>query len=241
VRDLEPSDLAAKQVLAVGAHPDDAEFYAGGTLALLSHSGAQVTLVVCTDGRRGGRGVDDVIHVRHAEQDRAAKALGIHEVLHLGRPDGELVPDDSLRAELVRAIRRTRPELILTHDPTTLWTTYGSRVYLGHTDHRATGQALLDAVYPRAANPNFFPDQLEREGLKVWYPRQIWLFDTAQWDVRVGIGSTLDRKLEALRQHDSQKHSGGGMIEAARAVARAVGGEAEPAESFRALRLTGRP
>jgi LmbE family N-acetylglucosaminyl deacetylase len=236
VRQADPSELAFERVLVVGAHPDDAEFYAGGTLAALLDRGARVTLVVCTDGGRGGRGIEDARGVRREEQARAAKILGIQRVVRLDRPDGELVCDDELRRELVRAIRSARPELLLAHDPRTLWTAYGSRAHLGHTDHRAAGQAVLDAVYPRAANPSFFPEQLSEEGLALWYPRELWLFDTATPDLRVDIASTLERKLAALREHASQD-AGGSLVEAARALGSAVGRAGRPAEAFQALTL----
>ena len=233
----DPGDLGAERVLAIGAHPDDAEFFAGGTLARFADLGVRVAMLVCTDGGRGGRGVEDVSSVRRQEQARAAKAIGVAEVVHLDRPDGELVCDDALRADLVRALRRLRPDLVLTHDPTTLWQRLGRRTFLGHSDHRATGQAALDAIYPRARNPNFFPEQLAEPGLELWYPRELWLFDTPEPELRVDIGDVLERKLEALRCHESQRDSGGGLVETARAVAQALGGEGRVAEGFRALRL----
>lgn len=235
MRDLD--ELGAERVLVVGAHPDDAEFSAGGTLARWSDAGTQVALVVCTDGGRGGRGVEDIAEVRRREQTEAAKLLGIHEVVRLDHPDGELVCDEVLRGELVRAIRSERPHVVLTHDPTTLWRTFGSRTFLGHTDHRAAGQATLDALYPRARSPHFFPEQLSTEGLDLWSPRELWLFDTQEADTRVDITPTLERKLEALRLHASQADAGGGLVEAARAVATRVGSPDAPAEGFRVLRL----
>ena len=237
MRDADLLDLEC--VLVVGAHPDDAEFYAGGTLARLADAGATITLVVCTDGARGGRGIDAIVRVRTEEQERAAKRIGIGEILYLERLDGELVCDNALRGELVRAIRRTRPDLILTHDPTTLWTMHGSRTFLGHTDHRAAGQAVLDSIYPRAANPNFFPEQL-REGLDLWSPGHLWLFDTARADIRIDITDGLERKLASVAEHESQKDSAGGMVRAARALAERTGTPDRPAESFLALRLRDR-
>lgn len=233
MRDL--GDVGAERVLAIGAHPDDAEFFAGGTLARFADLGARVAVVVCTDGGRGGRGIEDVARVRREEQARAAKAIGVAEVVHIDRPDGELVCDDALRAELVRALRRLRPDVVLTHDPTTLWQQFGGRTSLGHTDHRATGQAALDAIYPRAPNPNFFPEQLREPGLELWSPRELWLFDTPEPQQRVDIGGVFERKLEALRCHQSQGDLG--MDRAARALAEALGGEGRLAEGFRPLRL----
>ena len=239
MREADLLDLEIDRVLVVGAHPDDAEFYAGGTLARLADAGAEITLAICTDGARGGRGIDEIVRVRREEQERAAKRIGIGEIFWLKRLDGELVCDDALRGRIVREIRRARPDLVLTHDPTTLWTTHGSRTFLGHTDHRAAGQAVLDSIYPRAANPNFFPEQL-RDGLALWSPGYLWLFDTARADIRIDVADGLERKLAALEEHESQKDSAGGMVRAARGLAERTGTPDRPAESFLALRLRDR-
>jgi LmbE family N-acetylglucosaminyl deacetylase len=198
-------------VLVVGAHPDDAEFFAGGTLAEFAARGAEVHLAVCTSGSRGGRGMPDAAEVRQAEQARAAAILGLADVTHLGLPDGELETTAKLRKTLVREIRRLRPEVVLGHDARTLWTLVGDRVELGHTDHRAAGQALLDAVYPRAANPNFHPEI----GLDPWCPREVWLFDTVKQDLVVDVTGSWPRKLEALRAHASQEAVAGGLTKPA--------------------------
>ncbi len=223
--------LRPERVLAIGAHPDDIEFFAGGTVLRLRGQGARVVCVVCTDGGRGGRGLDHPAEVRRAEQARAAGILGV-EVVGLGHPDGELTPGEALRTELIREIRRVRPDLVLAHDPATLWQRLGDRTHLGHSDHRAAGQAALDAVYPRAMSPNFAPEL----GLEPWAPREIWLFDTARPDTTVDVSETLARKLEALRAHESQ-NPGGSLANAAEALAKATSGGAFPAEAFVRLRL----
>ena len=235
MRDLDLEALGVERVAAFGAHPDDCEFSAGGTLARFVDLGAEVTLVVCTDGSRGGRGVDDIALVRSGEQERAAEQLGIKRLQSLRRRDGEVVCDEALRADVVLALRELRPELVLTHDPSTLWRRFGSRTFLGHTDHRAIGQAVLDSIYPRAGNPNFFPEQLVR-GVEPWEPDHLWLFDTAAPDARVDIVPALERKLAALACHESQSASAGGLVEAARRMAVADG---PPSESFQAHRLRG--
>jgi len=212
---FEPTEPRFARVLAVGAHPDDAEFFAGGTLARLADAGARVGLVVLTDGGRGGRGLDDPARVRAAEQARAAEIVPFHARENLGRPDGALVADEALRAALAAILRRERPELVLTHDPRTFFSVVEGRAQLGHSDHRAAAQAVLDAVYPRAASPNFYAEQLAG-GVEPWYPRELWLFDTAAPDARIGIAATFERKLDALRAHASQNEDDG-LVRAARA------------------------
>ena len=199
------------RVLVVGAHPDDAEFYAGGTLASFVIRGAQVHLAVCTTGSGGGWGMPDVTEVRQREQARAAAILGLANVTNLGLPDGELEATEELQMPLVREIRQFRPEVVLGHDPRTLWTLVDDRVEFGHTDHRTAGQALLDAVYPRAANPSFYPEV----DLDPWCPREVWLFDTGEQDLVVDITEAWPKKLEALRAHASQEAVAGGLTKPA--------------------------
>ena len=202
---LEPERLGFERVLTIGAHPDDAEFYAGATLALLAAVGARVTLLVVTGGQRGSlERRTDLLATRAAEQAQAAAALGCHAHASLARMDGELERSPALLAELVLAIRRERPDLVLTHDPRTRFTVVDGITQPGHSDHRATGEAVLDAVMPRAPNPNFFPEQLEGTGLRPWYPREVWLFDSAEPDAAVAVAPARERKLAALRAHASQ-------------------------------------
>jgi LmbE family N-acetylglucosaminyl deacetylase len=220
-----------RRALAIGAHPDDAEFFAGATLTLLREAGAEVALVVCSDGGRGGRGPEDAARVRRGEQERAARALELAELVWLGHPDGELQSGEPLRGELVRELRRLRPELVLAHDPRTLWRTVGGIAQPGHSDHRAAAQAALDAIYPRAPSPNFAP-----KDVKPWYPREVWLFDTAEPDFALAVDGAFERKLAALACHASQEGAGGGLLAAARAMAKDIGGE-RAAEAFVRLRL----
>ena len=149
----------------------------------------------------------DAAEVRRDEQESAARILGLADVIHLGLTDGELEADEELRKALVREIRQIRPEVVLAHDPRTWWTSMGDRVELGHSDHRAAGQALLDAIYPRAASPNFYPGM----GLDPWCPREVWLFDTARPDLVLDVTEAWPKKLEALRAHASQESVAGGL------------------------------
>jgi LmbE family N-acetylglucosaminyl deacetylase len=227
-----------RRVLAIGAHPDDVEYFAGATVAALRDAGAAVVLLVCTDGSRGGRGLDDPAAVRRAEQGRAAAELGVEEWIWLAHQDGALQAGDPLREELVRNVRRARPDLVLTHDPRTLWTLVGGIAQPGHSDHRAAGQATLDAIYPRSPSPNFHPDQLRGDGaLKPWYPRELWLFDTAQPDLRVDASAGFARKETSLLAHASQEEAVGGLVASARALGAEWGSAEGPVEAFVRLRL----
>ena len=204
MEEVDPTALGTARVLVVGAHPDDAEYYAGGTLARFADAGANVILLVCTGGGRGGRGLDDPVAVRASEQANAARIIPFHARANLGRADGELVNDDALHERLVHALRRVKPDIVFTHDPRALFAPVRDRFRLQHSDHRAAGQGLLDSVYPRAPSPNFYPEQLAEPGLEPWYPREVWLMDTAEPSVSVDVAKTFERKLDALRAHASQ-------------------------------------
>ena len=235
VNAIDPTSQGFARALIVGAHPDDAEFYAGGTALQLARGGCEVHVVVCTDGRRGSLVErSDLSAVRGTEQAAAARVLGLASLVNLGRPDGELVADDALVAELVRAIRRTRPDVVLTHDPDTRYRRMAGRTFPGHSDHRAAGAAALDAIYPRAISASFFPEQLEEPGLQLAMPRHFWLFDTPHPDTLVWIDRELEPKLDALRCHESQAPAAGGLIRAAEREARHLGGGERPAEAFAA-------
>ena len=226
-----PIDL--DRVLSVSAHPDDSEFFAGGTLAQLVDNGVDVTLVVCTDGSKGGRDLNNIVEVRSEEQDQAAAALGIKTIIKLGFKDGELAPGEDLRVRLIEIIRQVRPEIIFVHHPQTFYKRYGKTTQIGHSDHRAAGTALLEAIYPRAASPNFYPGL----GGEPWSPREVWLFDCETPDHVVDISDGMDRKINALTAHKSQHGAGGGLAQAAQRVARLHGSKHQPAEVFVRLPL----
>jgi LmbE family N-acetylglucosaminyl deacetylase len=150
--------------LVIVAHPDDIEFSCAGTVARWTRLGAQVTYVLCTSGDAGidepGMTRAKATEIREAEQRRAAEIAGVHEVVFLRQPDGLLQPTLELRKMLVREIRRYRPEVVVTGDPTVLW---AGDDYINHPDHRAAATAALDAAFPAAGQPHVF-EELEEEG-----------------------------------------------------------------------------
>ncbi len=225
-----PADI--RRVLSISAHPDDSEFFAGGTLAQFAEAGAEISLVVCTDGGRGGRDLLNVRETRFMEQDAAAAALGIKSVNRLGFHDGDLVAGPELRDQLIRLIRATQPDIVMGHHPATWFTRYGRGVQLGHSDHRAVGSAMLDAIYPRAGSPNFLTGEDDP-----WRPREVWLFDCAEPDFLVDVAAGFEQKIDSLAAHASQQGAGDGLLRAARRVGALLGTEDTPAEGFVRLRL----
>lgn len=223
-------------VLTIFAHPDDAETSAGGSLLKLAEAGARVTLCVVTDGDKGTSDEHDsaaaVIARRRAEQARAAAQLGA-EVVYLGFEDGVVQPTLELRRALVRVIRQVRPDLIITHDPT-VW--FRHDVYINHPDHRAVGQAALEAIYPAVKKPRTFPELLVEEGLAPHVVREVWLALTDHPNHWEDISHHLEGKLRLICEHASQfppEPTRAAFSRLAREAGAAVGLAA--AESFRRL------
>lgn len=192
------------RVLVVLAHPDDPEFFCGGSVARWSSEGAQVTYCLLTSGDKGadGEGIDphELARLREDEQRQAARILGVSDVMFLGRPDGMIEADLPLRRDIARVIRAVRPERLITCDPTTI---FPRRLRINHADHRAAGQATLDAVYPAAGSALYFPELLE-EGLQPHKVREVFVAGSQDPNMAVDITDYIERKLEALKCHRSQ-------------------------------------
>lgn len=189
----------SSRVLGVAAHPDDLEWYAGGTIAKLVSEGADVTFVVCTDGDKGTydpeAGPLQLAATRRTEQQNAARILGIREVVFLGDADGELEANKELRKRLAGLYRRYRPDLLLASDP---WKRYEL-----HPDHLAAGRAALDARV--AAKMPLYHPELRDEGMHVWAIPEIWLFNPDVPNHYVQVDDTFEDQLRALAQHKSQR------------------------------------
>lgn len=201
-----------RRAMVIVAHPDDTEYLCGGTVGRWTQEGKEVVYVLVTRGERGSSDPavtpEKLAQVREREQRAAASVLGVHEVVFLGYPDGSVVPSLDLRRDLARQIRRWRPDLVITFDPTYR---YGS-FYLNHPDHRAVGDAALDAVFPDARNPLQFPE-LREEGLEPHHVREVYMGATVDPDIEVDITDSLELKGAALRHHRSQIGNPDGLRE----------------------------
>jgi LmbE family N-acetylglucosaminyl deacetylase len=197
-------------VLAVFAHPDDAEIAAGGSMIRWAEEGREVHLLILTNGDRGSDDpADDRVELartRVKEQAAAAEVLGLASFEILATPDGELENTRATQAEVVRAIRRLKPAILLSNDPTAWF--FGSQ-YFNHSDHRMAGAVALDATFPGAGNPHFF-GELRAEGLEAWKVSEMWLGWTNEPNHYQDITGLMERKLAALAEHASQVK--GGML-----------------------------
>jgi LmbE family N-acetylglucosaminyl deacetylase len=227
------------RALVAMAHPDDPEFTAGATIAQWTDAGVEVTYVIVTDGSKGTGDrtmtAERLSALREAEQRSAARHLGVEHVVFLGFPDGEIAPDLVLRHAITREIRRFKPDIVVTHDPGTLYTD----TFINHPDHRATGQAALDAVFPTARDPLSAPFLLQQEGLEPHHVREVYLTGSRTPDTWVDIAPTFARKLAALREHASQIKDPDGLEGRLRerAAGLAAGHGMELAEAFKKIAL----
>jgi LmbE family N-acetylglucosaminyl deacetylase len=229
---------AFSRALVVAAHPDDAEFGAGATIARWVEMGTDVRYVVVTDGASGSADPamtrERLATLREAEQRAACAELGVTAVEFLGYPDGYLEPTIEARRAVAAAIRRHRPEAVLTLDPQLRWTDTG---FINHPDHRAVGDLVLHSVNPAASTRLWDPSLLD-EGLEPWDIAELWLMTFGRGDVLVDVADTFDRKVAALRRHETQL-SGWDPEPRMRHQAAAVGAgvDRELCEGFTVLRL----
>jgi LmbE family N-acetylglucosaminyl deacetylase len=190
----------SKTVLAFSPHPDDAEYYAGGTLAKFAHEGARVILVVVTDGQCGSFTLESAAlrEIRAAEARRGAAALGAEPPIWLGYPDYTLdtLPPGQLRREFIRLLRQHRPDVVVAQDA------FASDE--AHPDHRAVAWAASDAL-AAAALPRIYPEQLA-DGLKPHFVAEKYFYAEGGVGANMvmDVSETLQQKLAALAEHKSQ-------------------------------------
>lgn len=193
-------DLIPDRAMVVCAHPDDAELHAGATLAKWIELGAEVTIVVCTNGAAGSgiRGHDPVTvaQQRNKEQHKAAAVLGVQHIEMLGFADGGLEDTPEFRGAVVRLIRQFRPVTLLTHDP-------AARKHFVHRDHRIAGTVALDAVYPYARDCLHYPEHL-RDGLEPHKVQEVLLWESDEPDVIVDVSGHVAAQARSLACHQSQ-------------------------------------
>ncbi len=194
-----------KNILVVLAHPDDPEFFCGGTLAHWVKNGHEVHYCLITNGNKGSDDPDmtpeKLSELRAVEQRKAADVIGAREIVNLGYDDGMLVADLMVRKDVVRVIRKVKPDILVSCDPLNF---FPNENYINHPDHRTAGQIALDAVFPASGNRMFFPELIADEGLEPHSVEEVWLSLTAQPNITMDITGTFETKLKALHEHKSQ-------------------------------------
>ncbi len=251
---LEVVKTPGYEAMVIGAHPDDNDFGAGGTSALWAKQGKKVVWVVMTDGAEGSEVpsiVDtDLMLIREQEQRMAAEVLGITEIEFLRFPDGHLRNSEAARKDIVRLIRKYRPRVVVTHDPSEHIFAPDpdekpdEAAYLNHPDHRATGHIVLDAIFPAVGNPRSYRELLA-EGLPPYQVHELYLFHSSQDNTFIDISETIEVKVKGLQCHVTQFGPEAKMLDRMREWAAGTAKEAkekrsldmEYAEGFRRIKL----
>jgi LmbE family N-acetylglucosaminyl deacetylase len=176
----ELSKFKNKTVIAIVAHPDDVDWYCGGTLSLLHKHGNKVVVVIGTSGEKGGNGVAELAEIREKEQLKAAKILGYDKVIFLRHPDRNLKADKKFKSELKKIYEDFKPDILFTFDME-----HEGYIYR-HSDHEAAGIAS-------------FAVAKEFKGVNKAY-----LFHSSSPNTIVDISSVTGLKIQALGSHKSQ-------------------------------------
>ena len=194
-----------KRILVILAHPDDPEFFMGATLARWGALGHEIRYCLLTTGQKGSQDVDQKPEVlaalRKTEQQNAANILGVKSIEFLDYVDGEVIPDLEMRKKIVRVIRKYKPQIVVSSDPLNY---FPGDNRVNHPDHRAAGQAVLDAVFPAAGNPMFFPELISEEALMPVNVAELWFSIPAEANLVVDVSRYFDEKIKAILCHRSQ-------------------------------------
>ncbi|RME55211.1 MAG: PIG-L family deacetylase, partial [Caldilineae bacterium] len=199
-----PDWSGVERVLVIMAHPDDPDFSCAGTAIQMARQGIEVTYMILTNGDKGNHNPlitrNQLILMREAEQRTAAELCGVKDVLFMGEEDGFLRPTPEIRKRVCREIRRIRPQLIICPSPERYFSGNG---YINHPDHRNAGLVALEAIFPAADNPMFYPD-MANEGYRPHKISQLYVSGHHEPTVEVDITDDLDLKIRAILSHKSQ-------------------------------------
>ncbi len=193
-----------KKILVILAHPDDPEFFCGAMIARWCALGHHVSYCLLTKGQRGTQDAESdpqvISSVRVSEQVDAAAVLGVSQIHWMGYMDGELVADLALRNAIIKEIRQAKPDIVVSCDPSNL---FPAPDRINHPDHRAAGQAVIDAVFPASGNPGY---QLREDTgeIPAHQVEEVWLSLTHQPNCSFNLSKYLDIKIDAILRHRSQ-------------------------------------
>jgi LmbE family N-acetylglucosaminyl deacetylase len=217
--------------MVIVAHPDDIEFGCAGTCAKWARRGARIVYVIATSGNGGTHDPqytrETIAQLREQEQTAAAALCGVHDIEYLRENDGEVMPTLDLRRKFVAMIRKHKPEIVITMDPTMMFSGDG---YINHPDHRAVAVAAMDAIAPVAGMPLMYPELGPAHKV-----REVWIQWAQNPDTWIDISETVDVKAEALRCHKSQV--GDDAVAMVRSWATETGRGLLPAEAFKVMFL----
>ncbi|QOI98091.1 MAG: bacillithiol biosynthesis deacetylase BshB1 [Flammeovirgaceae bacterium] len=178
-------------ILVFSAHPDDAELGCGGTLARHAAMGHKVGVVDLTRGELGTRGTPEI---RAWEAENASKILGLTVRDNLGLPDGFFKNEESAQRQVIAAIRRYKPEIVITN-----------AIYDRHSDHGRAAQLVADSCFLAGLAKIITTDRGENQF--AWRPKAVYHFIQAQLikpDIVVDISDYWDKKVASYMAFESQ-------------------------------------
>ncbi|WP_247042510.1 PIG-L deacetylase family protein [Arthrobacter rhizosphaerae] len=236
--------VRVERVLCFGAHPDDIDFGAAGTVAAWTATGVEVSYCIMTDGDAGGFDPSQreaIVALRAEEQRRAAALVGVSKIHYLHERDGFLEPSHDVMRGVVKVIREVRPDVVLSMHPERNW----NRIQKSHPDHLAVGEAVTRAVYPALENPFAYPE-LAEAGLEAYKLPWLWLFAGPEERENhfVDITDHVEDKLAAIHVHTSQHPDVQAMDRTVRGMMLQNGQrggmkEGRSAEAFHVVRING--
>ncbi len=201
------------EAMVIGAHPDDDDFGAAGTSALWVKQGKKVVWVVMTDGTEGSEvpsfNALELMAIRESEQRAACEVLGVQAVEFLRFPDGHLQNSEVARQAVVRLIRKYRPRIVITHDPSQQIFAPDpdekpeDTAYINHPDHRATGNIVIDAIFPASGNPRSYRELLAEE-LLPYRVHELYFFMSEGANTFIDISEVIELKARGLKCHTTQ-------------------------------------
>ncbi len=201
------------KIMVVMAHPDDAEVFAGGTIARLIKDKKQVCVVKVTNGSKGSRdnniSASELVEIRKREDNESMKVLGVDlsNSIHLGFEDGYVEDSIETIGAISKIIRKFKPDIIITHNPQDMIINHsGGDHWVNHRDHRNTGKSATDAAYPYSRDLLFFPEQFSEEGIGYHKVCEFLFADYYLGEdiVEIDITEFKELKETALTQHKSQ-------------------------------------
>lgn len=207
--------LKHRRVLVIAAHPDDVEWYGGGTLILLANRGAQAHVIVASDGEKGPNriGAADLRRQRRQEQKQAARVNGYTRLYMLHLPDRGVARGNKLAAHVAAIWKQVRPDAVVTFDPA-----LPALPYL-HADHQGAGRVALD--YWTSLGDKAPP---------------LYLWDTSRPNTVVDISGVIETKVLGLAAHRTQNLGSGAEYVKRRDRRRGEMAGVPYAEAFRRLR-----
>lgn len=202
-----------KRIMAVFAHPDDAEIFSGGTISRLTRDKKEVAVIKVTSGNKGSRQEKitskELGKIREEEDSKAMQILGIKREnnIYLRFEDGTVEDTLDVIGKIAEQIRIFKPDILITHNPENIVIRFEKDVnWINHRDHRNTGQAAINASYPYSRDILFFPDHFKNKESSSHTVTEFLLVDYYDHPdiVYIDVTNDIESRISAHACHTSQ-------------------------------------